>query len=128
MTVLAGWTKIAKTILGKLPRGTIKSLQKMNNKVDKGYRFKGFEDIILHNIDYFFQIYDNNKWTILAYHNISTTELKMIHADRKPCKSGNSHPHSSVSVTSSRVAIGWSPTMEAGPKLNRLMEVIMELM
>ena len=100
----------------------------MNNKVDNGYKFKGFEDIIIHNIDYFFQIYDNNKWTILAYHNIFTAELKMINAGRKPCKSGSSHPQSSVSVTSSRLAIGQSPAMEAGPKLNRLMEVITELM
>ena len=38
---------------------TIKS---ENYKVDNGYKFKGFEDInIPHNIDYFFQIYGNNK-------------------------------------------------------------------
>ena len=98
----------------------------MNNKVDNCYKFKGFEDPILHDIDCFFQVYGNNKQTIQAYHNISTTELKMINAGRKPCESGDSCPHSSVLVASSREAIEQSPTMEAGPKLNRLMKVIME--
>ena len=37
-------------------------------------------------------------------------------------------PQFSVSVTSSGVAIGWSPAMEAGSKLKRLIEVVMELM
>ena len=43
-------------------------------------------------------------------------------------KGGNSCPQFSMLVTSSRVALGQSPTMEAGPKLNRLIEVVMELM
>ena len=59
----------------KLPRGNYKSLHKMNNNVDNGYKFKEFEDIILHNIDYFSQIYGNNKmdYTSLLQYKIFLT-------------------------------------------------------
>ena len=78
---------------------TIKSLHKMNNNVDNVYKFRGSRIIILHNIDYFFQIYGNNKMdytslsqykislthSILKRHTVldtSATELKMIKAGR----------------------------------------------
>ena len=46
-----------------------------NNNVDNSYRFKGCKDIILHHIDYFFQIYGNNKkdYTSLSQYKISLT-------------------------------------------------------